>query len=80
MNLNLEHIIKQRLALQSTQKRLKEEFNLPNDFDYIKSERFIEMFKKWDKLKQFKLAEVLGGKVNEKDTVNFLLTKYEKII
>ena len=75
MQLDIQNIIKQRLGLQSTERKLRLDFNIPANFDYIVSQRFINVFKGWGKEMQLRFVEVLGGKFNKNKTLDFLLNK-----
>ncbi|MEK6879928.1 MAG: hypothetical protein AABY22_09990 [Nanoarchaeota archaeon] len=70
--MKIKHVIAQRLALQSTERKL-EQLKIPADIKFIKSMNFLNSFVTWDKRKQDEFVELVGGKVNKKRTLNFLL-------
>ena len=72
-SINIGSIIKERLKLQSTQKALENEFSLRNpSYERVTSSVLKDTIKSWDKRKQRKFIQLVGGCAYVKETGNFL--------
>ena len=66
--MSIKQVIKQRLAMQSTAKTLWQDFQLPQNLDYILNPSFTTKYKNWPQEKQKKFIILLGGRINFKQT------------
>lgn len=75
----LEQTIELNLSLQSTSKKLSEQFKIYKpSLNLFKSKRFLEYFQRWDEQMKKDFILTIGGAKNYKKTRSFLDSLIDK--
>lgn len=70
---NIENIISQRLNLDTNRRILSEEFGLPfADLNKLTNKSLLAQYANWSQEKRNKFIVIVGGRVNFKQTQNYL--------
>jgi len=83
ININITHVIRERLQLQSNREILHRKFNIktPDLITVTKPSFLVNEFSKWDDFKKKSFLIILGGPTNINKTDYFiknLIKKYNK--
>jgi hypothetical protein len=73
---NVEHVITQRLNLETNRRILSNEFGIDfTNLTKFNSKQFLNLYSTWEPSKRNKFIVIIGGRTNFSKTLNYFDTK-----